>query len=273
MNKNYKKYLVVMIFSIVIQAGYGHYKCADAIGVSLDEVVINSNTHGDPSNITTVTIGWAYTNTQDITGFFYTITTSSSHTVSTEGPKNLPLNIIAKSKTFNNVSDGTYYFYIAAANVDTEPFPTVSNTTKVGPITVDTEAPENVSVTGPDETTEQLVTLNIGADEDIYKICISETNYGNCGWIDIESNEHTYSLNNGEGKYKLYVEVEDIAGNTAKASPFEITYASSESLTMANYTSVPTLTQWGMILFFIILLSFGLVLMRKTYPIVSLKQN
>ena len=272
MNKNYKKCLIVLSFSFFILFGYGHYKCANA-AISIDKVVINSNSHNDPSSLTTVTIGWAYTDTQDITGFFYTITTSSSHTVSTVEPTNLPLTKTAKSKIFNNVSDGTYYFYIAAVNTTTIPFPTVGPTTKVGPITVDTKAPENVSVTGPDETTEQLVTLNIGADEDIYKICISETNYGNCGWIDIESTEHTYSLNNGEGKYKLYVEVEDIAGNTAKASPLEITYASSETLTMANYTSVPTLTEWGMILFFVILLSFGLVLMHKTYPIVTLKQN
>ncbi|KPA16334.1 hypothetical protein MHK_003460, partial [Candidatus Magnetomorum sp. HK-1] len=80
---------------------------------------------------------------------------------------------------------------------------------------------------------------------------------------------HTYSLQSGEQVYTLYIEVKDIAGNTAKADPLEVTYSTSEGLSMANYTSVPTLSEWGLIIFFSILLLVGVVLMRRTVPIIS----
>ncbi|KPA14563.1 conserved hypothetical protein, secreted, partial [Candidatus Magnetomorum sp. HK-1] len=201
MNKNYTKHLTVLIFSLAIIFGYGHYNCVKA-AVTPEKVIITSNTHENPSALTTVTIGWSYTDTQNISGYYYTITTSSSYTITLLEPE-IQLNKQATSKDLI-LSDGTYFFYIAAY-AESTPKPVAGLTKKVGPIKVDTQAPDNVSVEGPGLTDKEVVTLTIGADELIDQVCISTGTYGNCGWQNFTSPNHTYSLQSGEQVYTLYI--------------------------------------------------------------------
>ncbi|MBF0449687.1 MAG: IPTL-CTERM sorting domain-containing protein [Candidatus Magnetomorum sp.] len=254
---NYLKLLSVTFMSLAIIAVFGHYDCS----LALDEVAIVSNSHAEPSSLTTINIGWTYATVSTINGYYYTLTSLSSYTVDAS---DVQISNNAADDINLTVSDGTYYFYIAPYQAAFPAPPTMGPTTKAGPLTVDTTSPGNLSVTGPDTTDTELVSLTIGADEIIDQVCISETTYGNCGWNNFTAPGHEYSLQAGEGQYLLYIQVKDVAGNLAQATPYALTYTTSDNIRMAQYTSVPTLTEWGMILFFSILLMLGIMAMRRS---------
>jgi len=247
--------IICMLFTGIIFAGF--FECSFAVQ-QLDDVVITSNSHSDPDSLTTISITWSYATQNSIDGYYYTLSTLSDYT------------IVATDEMLNNTadevnltaSDGTYYFYIAPYKSFPPPL-ILGSTTKEGPIVVDTTSPGNISVNGPETTETDLISLTIGADEVIDQVCVSESTYGTCGWEDFESPNHEYSLKSGLGQYLLKVQVKDIAGNIGQASPFAITYTTSDQITLATYTSVPTLTEWGFFIFFGMLLMIALISIRR----------
>lgn len=220
----------------------------------------------DPINYTQVTLNWGYAGGDTITSYYYKITESSEYSLTSsngtqttsESLEKLPLN------------DGSYYFYIAAYKSSTPPTfppPEMGPVTKYGPIILDNQVPENVSV-GPDAnvTEDESITLEFGADESLERVCISESTYGvGCTWKGLSLQDQTcsYRLKQGEDVYTLYIQVEDYAGNVANADPYYVTFTTGDDTIMAQYTSVPTLSQWGIILFFSMLLMIALIVMRR----------
>ena len=196
-----------------------------------DFVVITSCSHLEPSSLTRINISFSYPDIESIEGFYYRVTTSSSYTVSV-------LDIMLSSNNtdlaLGSFEDNAYYFYIAAYSFPSSfpPFPhIIGPTTRVGPLIVDT-TPPIVHITGPSKTNTSLISLEIGADERIDSICISEGAWASCDWNDLTPTDGTkinYELLSGEGMYNLKIQSQDLAGNIANADPFPVTFSKSSS--------------------------------------------
>ncbi|KPA10602.1 conserved hypothetical protein, membrane [Candidatus Magnetomorum sp. HK-1] len=238
-----------------------------SIANAIESVVIDSYTHSDPSNLTTITVSWSHSDPDGITGYYNKLTTESAYTI-TDIDDHIS-NKNQDEKTFTNLSDDSYYFHIAAYKID-DIFPEVGDTTSVGPLTVDTQAPV-VSVNGPQTTSENPITLDIGPPDEIDAVCISEGVYGSCVWK--EDYGGNYELLSGEGQYVLKIQGRDHAGNVANADPYAVTFITSENLVMSQYTSVPTLSQWGMIFFITILICVGISASRRNLLGVNNKKS
>ena len=237
------------------------------------------------SPYTSINMSWQYTGTENIEGYYYKVSTSPYTITYNETNDDETDNTSAKVEK----TDGTYYLYIAPYMINPGNPPSIMPSvvegpvTEYGPLIVDTKAPENVSIGPENHTTDtNKVELTIGADEQIAMINISEGNYGGGTWENVSGNTHPYELKQGEKNYTLRIQVMDKAGkyeydeiskgvlndrvtqHIAFADPFEITYTTADNLIMAKYTSVPTLSQWGMLLFLTILISIGIYTTRRT---------
>jgi len=228
-----------------------------SIADAIENVVINSYPAFEPSNDTKITIGWSYPQDElnNINGYYYTLTTDSSYTI-TASDKQIS-NKNQTEKTEDNLSDGVYYFYIAAYKSNF-PFPEIGDTESVGPFTVDT-IPPVFDVEGPETTSENPIELIIGPPDEVDAVCISEEANASCDWNDNYKNNFELT---GEGSYVLKIQARDHAGNIATDS-FAVTYTTADDLVMAQYTSVPTLSEWGMILFMSMIIGIGIVATRR----------
>jgi hypothetical protein len=254
--------------------------------VPVDIIESNPTTHiaFQDSPYTTITMSWRYTGTENIDSYFYEIS-AAPYTINYDSNDR---------EISNTVSDpivkehGSYYLYIAPFRTIPGLPPTSDKgpVTKYGPLIVDTKAPENVSI-GPENHTsdKSQIELTIGADEQIAKINVSEGMYGDGTWEDVDGSTFTYDLKQGEKKYTLRIQVMDKAGENeyekksrqmndlvrqhiTNADPYEITYTTADDLIMAKFTSVPTLSQWGMLIFLIILICTGVFAKRRMVPAV-----
>jgi len=255
---NIKSFFIIGVCFVIF--GLNNYVFA---AIETTEVDIISTSHPTAMTDTTISANFQYTDTS-ITGFYYTITTLSSHTITSDSILtnhyiDLP-NDASATRGDGPYSDGNYYLYIAAyKDVFLQPT-TLGPTTKVGPLIIDTQPPNYVTVNGPATTNENNVTLTLDSNEDINQICISETGFGNCGWVPLISNSYNYPLSE-EKDYLLYIQVKDIAGNIAQpSSPFALTYITIEE---KKYHGIPTITEWGKILFSGILLITGCYCLRR----------
>jgi hypothetical protein len=246
-----------------------------------DIVMITSTSHPVAKTETTINVYFNYANRGAITGFYYTVTTASSYTMTTDDVMSHNYKQLTSDATMTAdgpFTDDDYYFYIAAYYIQTPPL-IFGPTTREGPLTVDTKAPTTVSVNGPSTTENSLITLTIQANEDINKVCISETGFGvSCVWKDLTSENYNYTLKSppesGEKDYSLYVQVKDIAGNQAQATqPSLVTYIAGDDEEDDDQTvschSIPTLSEWGIILLTGLLLSTGVLRVRQAKTIRS----
>ena len=272
-----KKCREVLLIAVILQLILVSFSWA-----ALSEVELTDKSHAEsePSQLTEIKINWNYTGGDTITCYYWALTNTPDYTLNetTGEPLGSGSNEIIRTK-----DDGAYYFYIFAYKVGTPP-PTPpeddrSPVTKYGPMIIDTRAPEIVTVNGPDTTDNSAINLDISVsdskneNEMISEINISEGLPGNGTWEEFSPSNSincSYDLKQGEGQYTLRIQVKDFAGNIADADPYPITYTTADDLVMAQYTSVPTLTEWGMILFMSMIIGIGIVATRRNV-IVALK--
>ena len=259
MKKNTKFFLLIVMGLYAVISGVNHCAWAD-----LYEVRILTSSHPTDNTKTTITATFDYTDTAQ-TGFYYTITTQTSHTItlnsiSTQNYFSLP-NDADSTRGDGPYEDNNYYLYIAAYKDVFMQETQVGPTTKYGPLTVDTQSPNFVTVDGPSTTEESLITLTINSNEDLNEICISETGYGNCAWEELEASNYHYTLSEYKD-YKIYIQVKDVAGNMAQTnSPFMVTRITPPFETVTH--TIPTLSQWGIIVFLSFLMIGGLYYIRR----------
>jgi len=235
---------------------------------TVSAVNITGCTHNEnePKALTQITISWSYANesiADTVTCFYYHIGIESEYTLTATNGTQLDS---SKNSLQIPKEEGNYYFYIAGYKTYNAPIPPpeMGTVTTYGPIKIDTTPPENVEVNGPNLTTQEEILLGIGADEQLDQVCICETAYGICNdWKSLSTPQHSYLLKQGEMQYSLKIQVMDMAGNVANADPFDITYTTDEDIIMASYTSVPTLTQWGLIFFLSLLIFIGVKTTRR----------
>jgi hypothetical protein len=243
----------------------------------------SSHISTQPRPYSTVKMIWEYTGTEIIGGYYYQISAA---------PYTLTFNDTNDRKTTNTVSDpvpmedgDNYYLYIGAYKSSSSIPPTFDYSNPVtvyGPLIVDTKAPEFVNVSTDSPTTDnRSIMLTIGSNEKIAKVNISEGGYGSGTSYDFQNEPAenvscTYDLQT-EGVHTLYIQAMDEAGlfaenkgetdladqHTTKASPYVVTFTTADDLIMAQYTSVPTLSQWGLLFFLTILICIGIVATRR----------
>jgi len=246
---------------------------------TLSEVALTDKSHAEnePSQLTEIKLNWEYTgDVNTITCFYWALTNTSDYTLTDTNGSQIGSGSDEIKRTND---DGEYYFYIAAYKEGTTPpIPPPPNemgpVTKYGPMIIDTRAPEIVTVSGPDNNTtdNSAINLNISVsdskneNEMISEINISEGLPGNGTWEEFTPSNSincSYDLKQGEGLFTLRIQVKDFAGNIADADPYPITYTTADDLIIAQYTSVPTLSQWGLLLFLTMLICIGIVATRR----------
>jgi hypothetical protein len=233
-----------------------------------------------PSSTQSITIEWTSPNgiSPAVTeGYYVTFSSPSPYTFIESDEEDitrglgqiLKLNKLSLSTTSQDVIGETlrgtgvepYYFNIAVLDDMEIPFePGV--TIHLGPYFIDTEDPKFPTVSAPHSTSTSSnipITLGVsGASE----MCISESGYGNCGeseWIDYTTHYY-WSVSEGEGNKNIFVQFKDAAGNTANASTtilYEVE-KSSQSEEGPAY-SVPTLNEWGIFIFMILIMIVGII--------------
>lgn len=153
------------------------------------------------------------------------------------------------------------YFNIAVLDDMDFPFnPGV--TTHLGPYFIDTEDPKFPTVSAPQTTSRSNnIPLTLGVSG-ASVMCISESGYGNCGvsvWIDYTTNFY-WSVSDVEGEKNIYVQFKDVAGNTANAFT---TILYERKVTFSGDVvayAIPTLNEWGMMVFMLLVLIVGVLL-------------
>jgi len=246
---------------------------------TLSEVALTDKSHAEnePSQLTEIKLNWEYTgDVNTITCFYWALTNTSDYTLTDTNGTQIGS---GSDEIIRTKDDGEYYFYIAAYKEGTTPpIPPPPNemgpVTKYGPMIIDTRAPEIVTVSGPDTTDNSAIKLDISVsdskneNEMISEINISEGVPGNGTWEEFTPSNSIkdcpYDLKQGEGQYTLRIQVKDLAGNIADADPYPITFTTADDLIMARYTSVPTLSQWGILFFLTILICIGIFSTRRS---------
>lgn len=184
-----------------------------------------------PSKAMQITMTWSapadYAST-DLKGYLTGFSTSSTETLRTGTPRYKD----TRTVTSSSLGDGTYYFHVAAVDIEGD----AGTTTSVGPFIIDTAAPTNTSATVSSETTSTLsITLTLGATN-ASQMNVSNTSYGAGTW-ETYATSKSWTLTTGEGQKTIYVQFRDSAGNTANASA-TITYqAGSLTVTASSHVS------------------------------------
>ena len=268
--KNINKKCREVLFIVVIS----QLSLVSFCWATLSEVALTFQSHeeSEPDQLTEIKLNWNYTGGETITCYYFALTNTSDYTLTDTNGTQIDS---GSSEIKRQKDDGEYYFYIAAYKQSTPPPPAPNEmgpVTKYGPMIIDTRAPEIVTVNGPDTTDNSAINLDISVsdsknkNEMISEINISEGLPGNGTWEEFTPSDSincSYDLKQGEGLYTLRIQVKDFAGNIADADPYPITYTTADDLIMAQYTSVPTLSQWGLLFFLTILICIGIVATRR----------
>jgi len=231
-----------------------------------------SSSHNEniPSNVNSITVEWTSPSglTPSATGGYYvsfssplpfTFTENDTESITRGVGSILKLNKSSVSITsYDVIGDditGTgvekYYFNIAVLDDMEIPF-NPGITIHLGPFFIDTEAPKFPSISAPLTTTSNNFPITLGASG-ASVMCISESGYGNCGvseWKDYTTN-YFWSVSEGNGIKNIYVQFKDTAGNTSNAFTNILYFSEGTS------TSIPTLNEWGVLLFAILLMLIG----------------
>ena len=164
------------------------------------------------------------------------------------------------STSYTATVDGIYYFNIVIDS-DGE----YGLTESIGPFIIDTTAPSLVSVTGVSDTETNSIELTLeAADATEYCILKNNTNTGSCSWNSIPANRVTQSPTLDEGTNTIYAFFRDSAGNMNQDF-HEVTYTLIDEQTGEEEVvlfGVPTLNEWGMIIFMGFLMLYALKKIR-----------
>ncbi|KPA08969.1 conserved hypothetical protein, secreted [Candidatus Magnetomorum sp. HK-1] len=227
---------------------------------SKDITTLNSYSHDENqcSNTTTISVEWT---APSVSGDKYYATFSKGITFvfdeyDPSDPEDVPEQVIPPARHFSHSiertshtvdSEGTYYFNIV---IDSEG--EYGATASIGPFIIDTTAPSPVNVYGVTETDSNSIELTLEpADADQVCILLNTTNTVSCSWGYIPENRKLISPTLSEGNNQIYAFFKDIAGNTNQAShniscSFE---ENEQEPTTQKAVSIPTLSEWGQILF------------------------
>jgi len=193
---------------------------------------VRSTTHTKDaySNKTIIGMSWdAHSVTTTTIYYCYVFNTSSDYTITSSFGSSIKTttNQSVLSDDFSS-SNGAYYFHIAAMKEvgwDEE----FSATVTKGPYYIDTKAPTNVSISGPETTNSRVVTLSLYADG-ATQMYISNSGYGISGSWESYATSKQWTLTDEYETKTVYVLFKDAAGNATDGS-------SSNARTNIIYTS------------------------------------
>jgi hypothetical protein len=183
-----------------------------------------------PSQVSLIEMEWdvpeGYT---EVDGYYYLFTDDSNYTLDETTINTLQLERITTAyaaKDYTGSNDVSVYFYVVAVAYDQETFDEgYGETTKFGPIRVDTIAPDNAGVSVDEYINTASATLTIGgfgSFGDATSMYISNDNYEVSGeWETIVSSK-TWPIAGGEGRTSIYIRFKDDAGNTSDDSVFTV---------------------------------------------------
>jgi len=192
-----------------------------ASGASPEEIqglISTSHTEDIPSNTTTIDMQWSVPT--GYTGYYYTIFTKASEytqytfdEISSEG-----ITPIEDSfANYNHSGDDTsYYFHIAAVWTNEEEDEEYGPTSTFGPVIIDTTPPTGSVTISPNPSTTKNVILELSTD-DAVKMYVSNVSPGEGSELDFVTSM-PWELAEGEGLKTVYVQLKDVAGNTANIS-------------------------------------------------------
>ncbi|MBF0450931.1 MAG: hypothetical protein HQK75_09535 [Candidatus Magnetomorum sp.] len=235
-----------------------------------------SHVENQPDNTSTISIEWT---APTIDGDFYYaafsqgltfVFSDESYEYDPSDPENVPDQVIPPVQKFNytttNTSfsaetDGRYYFNIV---IDSDG--DYGSTKTIGPFIIDTTAPSPVGVNGLTSTDSNSIELTLEpADAEQICVLLNTTNTAACNWDDIPENRTLVSPTLSEGNNQVYAFFKDVAGNINQAShSVSCSLTENESTqTTEKSVGIPTLDEWGRVLFMGILLFVSMHFIRR----------
>jgi hypothetical protein len=232
-------YLYGILFTLLTCQAYAE------IGPVQDLSPKSAHAYNTPSQESLIEMEWSnpdgYT---EVDGYYYIFTEESNYTLDETTTNDLvTIDTAYASKDYTGSNDVSIYFYVAAVAYDLETFEEgIGETTKFGPIRVDTISPDNASASAEKYVHTDSVTLDIGGFGnvgDATQMYISNDNYETSGeWETIVSSK-TWPIESGEGRKTIYVRFKDDAGNTSDKSDFTVYDATvPTSLIMSDVPNV-----------------------------------
>lgn len=165
---------------------------------------------------TQIAMSWdAYTGANN---YFYAFNTTANYTITEFVDSTTSLTSI-QSEDFKSIveqsenSSVAFYFHIAAK----AGFAPLTSFTHKGPYYIDIKPPSNVSVSGPETTSTQSVTLSLYADDNPTQMNISNTDFGEGTWVTYATST-LWNLKDEYGTQTVYVLFRDALGNTTDES-------------------------------------------------------
>lgn len=185
---------------------------------SIQNVHSTSHQLNDYDTDTQIVMTWdAYPNANN---YFYAFNTSADYTI-TDFDTTTSLTSI-QSEDFKTIveqsanSSVAFYFHIATKTGNFMGW-TWTSTTHKGPYYIDIKPPSNFSVSGPETTSTQSVTLILNADDNPTQMNISNTDFGEGTWVTYATST-LWNLKDEYGKQTVYVLFRDALGNTTDES-------------------------------------------------------
>jgi hypothetical protein len=239
MNTKGKVYKIMMLVLIASVFTVNSVMALD----SVQNVRSTTHTKDDYSNESIIGMSWdALSITSTTVYYYYVFNTSSDYTIASSWNAALKstTNTSVLSEDYKN-SNGGYYFHIAAMVEDGWDEDFSDTTTTKGPYYIDTKAPSNVSISAPETTTSQVVTLNLYADG-ATQMYISNSGYGISGSWESYATSKQWTLTDGYETKTVYVLYRDAAGNATDGSSANartnIVYTSNNAPEIRNLTAI-----------------------------------
>ena len=181
-----------------------------------------------PSQVSLIEMEWdlpqGYTS---VTGYYYIFTTEPDYTLDDTTTAELTLVETAyASSDYSGSNDLSIYIYVAAVAYNEEIYSEeIGETTKFGPIRIDTIAPDNAGVSVDsyiNTSTASLIIGGFGSAGDAIEMYISNVNYETSGsWESIAASK-PWSIGETQGRKTIYVRFQDEAENQSDKSVFTV---------------------------------------------------
>jgi hypothetical protein len=228
-----------------------------------------------PTHYTTISVEWT-ASTEAGDSYYAAFSKGITYALNEynpSAPENVPDHVITPVQQFSHAIDSTslsfetddaYYFNII---IDSEG--EYGATSSIGPFVIDTTKPAPVNVSGVTSTDRNSIQLTIDpADANQVCILLNTTNILSCDWGDIPENRNIISPTLSEGNNLVYAFFKDLAGNTNQAI-HSVKYAPVDFIpeqTTVKVATIPTLSEWGLILLMgMLLFSSVLIMGRKKF--------
>jgi len=198
-----------------------------------------------PSQVPLVEMGWdlpeGYTK---VTGYYHVFTTESNYTLDDTTTTGLQIIETAyASQDYTGSNDISIYVYVAAVVFDEENFVgETGETTKFGPIRVDTVAPDNAAVSVDQYINSATASLSIGgfgSVGDATEIYISNSGYETSGSWETIASTKPWPIDS-EGRKTIYVTFRDDAGNTSEKTIITVYDATAPTASISTTSPMVT---------------------------------